>query len=51
VRTWLGPDEEHFDAAPAEKRPQGPLFGMLRLAAAGLRVVLRRLHLADDEPA
>jgi GNAT superfamily N-acetyltransferase len=35
---------------PAEDRPQGPLFGMLRLAASGLQVVLRRLHLADDEP-
>jgi GNAT superfamily N-acetyltransferase len=34
----------------AEERPEGPLFGMLRLAAAGLQVVLRRLHLADDEP-
>jgi len=33
-----------------EERPQGPLFGMLRLAASGLQVVLRRLHLADDEP-
>ena len=34
----------------AEERPEGPLFGMLRLAAAGLQVVLRRLHLAEDEP-
>jgi hypothetical protein len=51
VRTWLWPDEEYFDPAPAEERPQGPLFGMLRLAAASLQVVLRRLHLADDEPA
>jgi GNAT superfamily N-acetyltransferase len=35
----------------AEDRPEGPLFGMLRLAASGLQVVLRRLHLTDDEPA
>ena len=36
------------ESAHAEERPQGPLFGMLRLAAAGLQVVLRRLHLAED---
>jgi GNAT superfamily N-acetyltransferase len=39
------------ETTPAEERPQGPLFGMLRLAAAGLQVVLRRLHITDDEPA
>jgi len=39
------------ESAHAEERPQGPLLGMLRLAASGLQVVLRRLHLADDEPA
>jgi GNAT superfamily N-acetyltransferase len=39
------------DDAHAGERPEGPLFGMLRLAASGLHVVLRRLRLADDEPA
>jgi GNAT superfamily N-acetyltransferase len=39
------------ESMPVEERPQGPLFGMLRLAASGLQVVLRRLHLTDDEPA
>ena len=39
------------ESAHAEDRPEGPLFAMLRLAAAGLQVVLRRLHPAEDEPA
>ena len=39
------------DEVSTDDRPQGPLFGMLRLAAAGLQFVLHRLHLADDEPA
>ena len=43
-------DLEVPESIHVEERPQGPLFGMLRLAASGLQVVLRRLHLTDDEP-